>query len=170
MASRRMWLIRKVYFFFTLAVLPAMVDVLVIKSLVVMGILLFTKAPLAVQLNRVVFSIYAVLFGWPIWCFRHTIVLSGWAIFSSFVFCSLLGLGYTFIRLRRSRWILAFLGLIIPAAFWTSMCLMEFSRPVWWEWPFDVLVLVLWFGYPVLMAVSLFRDKKTSEYFTSAVS
>ncbi|MGA2788118.1 MAG: hypothetical protein ABSF60_11380 [Verrucomicrobiota bacterium] len=129
------------------------------------------KAPLAVQLNRVVFTIYAVLFGWPMWSFRHFMVLSGWVIFSSFVFCSLLGFAYTFIRVRRSRWILTVLGLLIPAAFWTFMCLMEFSRPAWWEWPLDIIfMLVVWFGYPILLAVSLFRDKKTSEYFTTSAA
>jgi len=49
--------------------------------------------------------------------------------------------------------------------------LMEFSRPAWWEWPFDILfVLVVWFGIPILLAVSLFRDKKTCEYFTTSAA
>ena len=133
-----------------------------------MSILPVIKAPLGVQLNRVAFTIYTVFFGWPMWSFRHIMVQSGWVIFSGLVFCSLLGFAYTFIRIRRSRWILAVLGLLIPAAFWTSMCLMEFSRPAWWEWPFDVvLALVVWFGLPILFAVLLFRHTKTSEYFTS---
>lgn len=125
------------------------------------------KAPLGVQLNRLAFLLYAIFFAWPLWCFRHTISVSGLVIFSSFVFCSLLGLGYSFIRVGRSRWILAVLGLVIPIVFWTSMCLMEFSRPAWWEWPFGAMfALVVWFGIPIMLAVSLFRDRKTSEYFT----
>ena len=136
-----------------------------------MSILPLIKAPLGVQLNRVAFTIYAAFFAWPLWSFRHTASVSGLVIFSGFVFCSLLGLGYTFIRVRRSRWILAVLGLVIPAVFWSGMSLMEFSRPAWWEWPFDILfVLVVWFGIPILLAVSLFRDKKTSEYFTTSAA
>lgn len=133
-----------------------------------MTILLLLKAPLGVQLNRVAFTIYGVFFAWPMWRFRHAMALSGWVIFSSFVFWSFLGLACTFIRLRWSRWVSAFLGLVIPAVFWTSMCAMEFSRPAWREWPLVILfVFVVWLGFPILLATSLFWDKKTSQYFTS---
>lgn len=125
------------------------------------------KAPLAVQLNRVAFMIYAAFFAWPLCAYRHTISVSGCIIFGSFILCSLLGFGYTFIRIPRSRWILTLFGIVIPAAFWTLMCLMIFSRPVWWEWPF---ALVIWFGIPISLAVSLFTDKKTSEYFTPSAA
>ena len=136
-----------------------------------MSILPPIKAPLVVQLNRVAFTIYAVLFGWPMWGLRHVMVLSGWIIFSSFVFCSLLGFAYTFIRIRRSRWILAVLGLLIPAAFWTAMCLMEFSRPqAWWDWLLDIPAFFLPFIIPVCLAWILFKDKKTDEYFTKAAA
>jgi len=125
------------------------------------------KAPLGVQLNRLAFAIYAAFSCLPLWHFRHVGSLEGELIFGGFVFCSFLGLGYSFIRVRRSRWILAVLGLAIPAVFWASMWLMEFSRPAWWEWPFDlVLILVVWMGIPIMLALSLFRDRKTSEYFT----
>jgi hypothetical protein len=123
------------------------------------------KAPLAVQLNRSAFIIYAAFFAWPLWAYRYTISASGCVIFGCFILCSLLGFGYTFIRIRRSRWILTLFGLLIPAAFWTLMCLIVFSRPAWWEWPF---VLILWFCIPIFLAVSLFKDKKTIEYFTPA--
>jgi len=141
----------------------------IVRPLASMSILPLIKAPLGVQLNRLAFTIYAAFFAWPLWSFRHTISVSGLVVFTSFVFCSLLGFGYTFVRLRRSRWILAAFGLLIPAVFWTSMCLMEFSRPAWWEWPFDILfaVVVVWFGFPILLATSLFWDKKTSQYFAS---
>ncbi len=47
------------------------------------------------------------------------------------------------------------------------MSLMEFSRPAWWEWPFVViLILGLWMGIPIMLAISLFRDRETREYFT----
>jgi hypothetical protein len=131
------------------------------------GILSAIKAPLGVQFIRVAFTIYTAFFAWPPWHFRNIISESGLLIFNGFVFCSLLGLGYSFVRLPRSRWILATLGLAIPAAFWTSMCLMEFSRPVLWEWPLDAaLVIGVWFGYPIALAVALFREKKTREFFT----
>ena len=142
-----------------------------IKPLASMKVLPLINAPLAVQLNRVAFAIYAILFAWPLCMFRHSISAPGSAIFSGFVFCSLLGLGYTFVRVRRSRWILAVLGLVIPGVLWTSMYLMEFSRPAWWEWPFDILfALVVCFGFPILLAVSLFGDKRTSEYFTTSAA
>lgn len=132
-----------------------------------MSVLRAIKTPLGVQLNRAAFLVYAIFFAWPLWHFRHTVALSGLVILGSFVFCSLLGLGCSFIRFSRSRWILAVLGLLIPAAFWASMSLMEFSRPAWWEWLFDaVLILVVWMGIPIMLAVSLFRDRKTCEYFT----
>jgi len=136
-----------------------------------MSILPLIKAPVGVQLNRVAFTVYAAFFAWPLWSLRHAISGSGLVIFASFVFCSLLGLGYTFVRLRRTRWILAVLGLVIPAVFWTGMCLMEFSRPAWWEWPLVIpFALVVWFGIPTVLAVSLFRDKNTSEYFTTSAA
>ncbi len=133
-----------------------------------MSIVPLIKAPVGVQLNRVAFAIYAFFFSWPMWSLRDVMVLSGWAILGSFVFCALLGFACTFIRLRRSRWILAVLGLAIPAAFWTGMCILEFSRPEWWEWPFVIVVaLVVWMGLPIALAASLFLDSKTSEYFTT---
>jgi hypothetical protein len=66
----------------------------------------------------------------------------------------------------------AVLGLLIPAAFWTGMCLMGiFSRPAWWEWPLDILFsLVALLGIPIVLAASLFRDKKTSEHFTTTAA
>ena len=125
------------------------------------------KAPFAVQLNRAAFMIYATFFAWPLWAFRHSISVSGCIIFGSFVLGSLIGFGYTFVRIRQSRWILTLFGLLIPAAFWTLMCLIVFSRPVWWEWPF---ALMLWFSIPIGLAVSLFKDKKSIEYFTPSAT
>src|SRR6266516_8016613 len=122
------------------------------------------RAPLGVQLNRAAFLLYAVLFTWPLWVFRHIISAQGLLILGSFVLCSWLGFGYSFVRNRRSRWVLATLGLLIPAGFWASMCLLIFSRPAWWEWPFALFVR---FAIPVPLAVSLFRDRKTCEYFTT---
>jgi hypothetical protein len=132
-----------------------------------MSVSSFIKAPLGVQLNRAAFLLYAILFSWPLWYFRQVISVGGLLIFYSFVFCSLLGLGYSFIRISRSRWILAVLDLVIPGVFWTLM-LREFSRPTaWWEWVLDTVVaLGMWFGFPIMLATSLFWDRKTREYFT----
>jgi hypothetical protein len=131
-----------------------------------MSILPVINAPLGVQLNRVAFLIYSLVFAWPIWRWGHAIAVSGHLIFDGFIFCSLLGLFYSFIRARRSRWFLAVLGILIPAAFW-SLMLPQFSRPAWWEWPIDVaIVLFVWMGIPIMLVTSLFRHKKTSQYFT----
>src|SRR5208283_3169806 len=127
-----------------------------------MSVSSFIKAPLGVQLNRAAFLLYAIFFSWPLWYFRQVIAVGGLLTFYSFVFCSLLGLGYSFIRVRRSRWIIAVLDLAIPGAFWALM-LPEFSRPTaWWDWVLcTVVVLGLWFGFPILLATASFWDKKT---------
>jgi len=115
-------------------------------------------------MNRAAFMLYGIFFAWPLWSFRHSISVSGLLIFGGFVFCSLLGFGYSFVRNPRSRWVLAALGLLIPVAFWTSMCLLVFRRSAWWEW---LCVLPVWLGIPATLAVSLFTDQKTREYFAA---
>lgn len=127
------------------------------------------KAPIWLQLNRAVFVGYSIFFSWPLWTYRGTISAGGLIIFTSFVFLSLIGLGYSFIRLQQSRWVLTVLNLAIPAVFWTFMCLTVFSKPAWWEWPLDIFFAsVIWLGYPSLLAASLFRDKKTSDFFCTS--
>jgi hypothetical protein len=129
-----------------------------------MNLELTMRAPLGVQLNRVAFLVYAALFSWPLWAFRHTVSAKGIMVFGAFVTCSLLGLGYSFVRIPRSRWVVAILALLIPVVFWGLMCLFVFSRPAWWEWP---LALFIWFAIPVSLAASLFRDEKARDYFTA---
>ncbi len=68
-----------------------------------MSILPAAKAPLGVQLNRAAFLVYAIFFAWPLWRYRHTAALSGWFIVGSFEFCSLVGLGFSFVRISCSR-------------------------------------------------------------------
>jgi peptidoglycan/LPS O-acetylase OafA/YrhL len=132
-----------------------------------MSILPVIKAPLAVQLYRIAFAVCVIYFGSLVWRERRIGSFVGLLELQTFTFFSLLGLIYTCIRARRSRWILAVLGILIPAVILAAMLWVVFSHPAWWEWPFLVL---MFFTVPVTLAVSLFRDKKTSEYFmTSAV-
>ena len=120
------------------------------------------NAPASVQFNRSAFLVYAAFFVWLYWPLRKTASPEGVLIIGGFVVCSLLGFGYSFVRARRSRWILATLGLAIPATFWGLMCLLVFSRAAWWEWP---IAWAIWSAIPVSLTVSLFKDKKTCEYF-----
>jgi|GEM_PF-3674706 hypothetical protein len=136
-----------------------------------MKIWLTFKAPLGVQLNRLAFILYALFFFWPVWKSRHTASVSGTVLLLIMVFFSLLGLFYTSVRALHSKWILAILGILIPAVFWSSMCLLEFSRPEeWWEWPLDLLMVGAWFAIPIALAMILFRDKKSSEYFNHSIN
>jgi hypothetical protein len=132
-----------------------------------MSILPIIKAPLAVQVYRVAFAACAAYFGSFVWQERRIGSFVGLLELQSFTFFSLLGLIYTCIRARRSRWILAILGILIPAVILSVMLWLVFSRPAWWEWPF---ALLMFFTVPVTLALSLFRDKKTSEYFTTSAA
>ena len=140
-----------------------MAQFLVVRPLASMSILPVIKAPLAVQLYRVAFAACAYYFGSFVWQERRVGSLVGLLELQAFTFFSLLGLIYTCVRARRSRWVLAILGILIPAVILAGMLWLVFSRPAWWEWPFTLFV---WFVMPVTLAVSLFRDKKTSEYFS----
>jgi len=55
--------------------------------------------------------------------------------------------------------------ILIPAFFLEEMFRMKiFSAPAWWEWL--LLPLHPIFSVPVVLAISLFKDKKANEYFT----
>ena len=116
------------------------------------------KAPIAVQLNRIAFAVYAVFFGWALWRFRHIASVKGTAIFLGMIFLSVLGLFDSCIRARRSRWIMAMLVLLIPGIFFIGLCLTVWSRPeVWLDWLLNGLVAIfVWFGIPITLALSLF--------------
>ena len=130
-----------------------------------MSILPVIKAPLAVQLYRVAFAAFAVYVGSFVWHFRRSGSVEGLLELEGFIFFNLLGFVYTFVRARRSQWVLAILGILIPAVFLAVMFWLEFSWPAWWEWP---IIFLIYFTVPVTLAVSLFRVKKTSEYFTTS--
>jgi multisubunit Na+/H+ antiporter MnhB subunit len=124
------------------------------------------KAPLGVQLNRIAFALYAALFLWPLWQDHHTISPVGLMSFVSLLFVSLLGLFFSCVRAPHSRWILALLGILIPAIVFIAMCLTVWSRPqAWWDWLLSMLTALAWFAIPIALAVSLFKDAKTHEYF-----
>ena len=130
-----------------------------------MSIFPVIKAPLAVQLYRSAFAACAIYFGVFVWQERRIGSFAGLLELQAFTFFSLLGLVYTCVRARHSRWILATLGILIPAVILAGLLWLVFSRPAWWEWP---IVLLMWFTVPVTLAVALFTDKKTSEYFTTS--
>jgi hypothetical protein len=118
------------------------------------------KAPIAVQLNRIAFALYAAVFGSALWRFHHTATVEGTAILLCMFYSSVLGLISSCIRARRSRWIMAALVLLIPGIVFIGMCFMEWSRPEGWlDWLFSGLFgLVGWFGIPIALALSLFKN------------
>jgi len=136
-----------------------------------MSILPIIKAPLAVQFYRVAFAVCAIYFGSFVWQERRIGSFVGLLELQAFTFFSLLGLVYTCVRARRSRWILASLGILIPAVVLIGMSFMILSRPeAWWDWLLCLIEIVALFAIPVTFAMVLFRDKKTSEYFTTSVA
>ena len=81
-----------------------MAQFLVVRPLASMSILPVIKAPLAVQLYRVAFAACAYYFGSFVWQERRVGSLVGLLELQAFTFFSLLGLIYTCVRARRSRW------------------------------------------------------------------
>jgi len=132
-----------------------------------MSILPVIKAPLAVQLYRFGFAACTYYVGSYVWRFHRTGSFDGLLEMQGYTFLNLLGFIYTFVRARRSQWVLAILGILIPAVALAVMLWLVFSWPAWWEWP---IILPFIFTMPVILAVSLFRDKKTSEYFTTSAA
>ena len=128
-----------------------------------MSILRVIKAPFAVQIYRVEFLAFAIGSICSAWQERRSDLN-----IDLVVLFSLFGLVSTWMRISRSRWFLAVLGNLIPAAFFV-LCILgsDLSEMAWWKWPIG---LVVWFAVPVTLAVSLFIDKKTSEYFTTSAS
>jgi amino acid transporter len=118
------------------------------------------KAPIAVQLNRIAFALYVGFFGSFLWRVHSIASVEGTAIFLGMIFFCVPGLFYSFVRARRSRWIMAALGLLIPGLVFTSMCLLEFSRPEGLsDWFLFVLAaLVYWFAIPIMLALLLFKS------------
>jgi hypothetical protein len=136
-----------------------------------MSILPVIKAPFAVQLYRVAFGACAIYFGSFVWHGWRIGSFTGLLELQGFTFFSLLGLIFTCVRSRHSRWILGSLGILIPAYVFIGMCVMVFSRPeAWWDWCLCLICTVVFFAIPVTLALVLFRDKKTSAYFTTSAA
>jgi len=57
--------------------------------------------------------------------------------------------------------------ILIPAVVLALMIRMKIcsSPQSWWEWLLEPLPLIVWFGFPVIFAVLLFKDKKADKYF-----
>lgn len=123
-----------------------------------MSILPVIKAPIAVQLNRIAFALYTAIFGLVLWRFRQIASVEGMAIFLCMFLFSVQGLVSSCIRARRSRWIMAVLGLLIPGLVFIMMCSL-WSRPDGWlDWLLSgFCALVTWFGVPIMLALALFK-------------
>ena len=122
------------------------------------------KVPLAVQLNRVAFALYAWFFWANFRPLRDIGSVEGTAIIVGMIFLCVLGFFYSFIRARSSRWIMAVLVILIPGLLFAAMCRWEWSWPDgWFDFAVDLAMgLLLWFGVPVLLAVSLFAKFRFS--------
>ena len=123
------------------------------------------KAPLAVQIYRCFFTACLVYFGSFLRLLHHGSPLSGVLVLAGFPFCSLVGLVATCIRVSWSRWILAALGILIPAVVFGALMFLSYHAG-WWDWLFGVVFCLALLGVPTCGAFALFKDKMTSEYFT----
>jgi phosphate/sulfate permease len=123
------------------------------------------KAPLVVQLYRCFFTACIIYFGSFLWRFRHGGSLVGLLFIASFPFCGLLGLIATCIRVPSSRWVLSVVGILIPGVVSLGLFFI-LHHDEWWEWLLSPLFFFVWLAMPVSGAIALFRDKRTSEYFT----
>ena len=128
------------------------------------------KAPLVVQLNRVAFIFYSAVFGWFLWC-HHLAIWNGGIEHNIFFFgtvlCSVLGFFYSFVRARRSRWILAILVALISPTFVFIGSMFAVSIIPWINgWPLDALMILVGVVFPWSLVFALFIDGKTDAYFT----
>jgi hypothetical protein len=135
-----------------------------------MQVLPIIKAPLVVQLNRAAFVFYFAVWGWFLWRF-HLAIWNGGIENSVFLFgtalCSLLGFFYSFIRARRSRWILAILVTFISPTFVFTGSMFAGSITPWMSgWPLDTLMILAGAVIPWSLIFALFIDRKTDVYFT----
>jgi hypothetical protein len=128
------------------------------------------KAPLVVQLNRAAFLLYFAILGWFFWRIRLAFWNGGIEnpIFSpAIILCSLLAFFYTFIRARRSRWILAILVILISPTFVFIGSMFAWRIIPWINgWLLDALVILAGTVIPWSLALALFFNKKAEEYFT----
>lgn len=128
------------------------------------------KAPLVVQLNRVAFIFYFAVLGWFLWR-NHLAILNGGIehniFFSGTILCSVLGFFYSFVRARRSRWILAILAALISPTFVFIGSMYAGSVIPWIRgWPLDALMILAGAVIPWSLVFELFINRKTDVYFT----
>ena len=128
---------------------------------------LIIKAPVAVQLYRLLFATCFAGFSSYLWTYRFACSVQGWLAIGGIIFPSLLGFIFTCIRAPHSRWILAGLGILIPISLFTGTCFLEFSRPeAWWDLLLSLLLPVTWLCMLVTWGLFLFKHQKTNDYFT----
>ncbi len=123
-------------------------------------------APAGVQLNRLALTLYAGALGFILWRYRSVGSSEGLLVIGSFAGLSAVALSYTFIRSPWSRWLIAGATIAIPAAWFASMSRLVWSRPTaWWDWALCALLSLALASIPGYLALCLFTDRKTREYF-----
>ena len=96
-----------------------------------MSIVPVIKAPLPIQVYRVLFAGCAIFVGSFVWQERRIGSFAGLMELDGFAFFSLLGFVYTCVRTRRARWILALLGILIPAVLLACLISFVLRWPTW---------------------------------------
>src|SRR5664279_1638865 len=117
------------------------------------------KAPWAVQVYRCFFVVCLLYFGSALRFLHHDSPFSGILVLGSFPLCSLLGLLATCIRASWSRWILATIGIMIPAVVYGALDYWSYHAG-WWDCLFGVLFGLVLLSVPTCGAFTLFKDKK----------
>jgi hypothetical protein len=122
------------------------------------------QAPWVIQLYRCLFVAIILYFDSYLRNFPYGGWLSGLLIFETFTVCGIAGLILTFVRVSWSRWVIASLGILIPATILGAL----FLWLPYQGW-FDALCgLFIWSSvvfFFVAWALALFKDEKTKVYF-----
>jgi hypothetical protein len=132
-----------------------------------MSILSVIKAPVTVQLYRCFFAVSLIYFGSFLRLLHHGSPLSGILVIASFPFCSLVGLIAACIPVHFSRWIMAILGVLILSVAFGGLFFFTLPDEGWLDTVGGVVLWLEFIGVAITWAFVLFRDKKTSQYFTS---
>jgi hypothetical protein len=122
------------------------------------------KAPWAIQVYRCFFVVCLIYFSSYLRLLHHGSPVSGILVLVGLPLCSLLGFLATCIRVPASRWVLSVFGILIPG--FISVGIFTVTRhDDWVEWLFTPFFFFIWLALPACGAITLFRDKKTYDYF-----